>query len=190
MKLAIDLDSVLVQLLPTWLQRYNQEYQDQLCIEDITVWEMERLVRRECGPRIYRYLQEPGFFRTLPPVPKGPEILERLQEEGHEIFLATASPLHAATAMWDKLQWTQEHLPFLDPASLIFIHPKHLLQTDLLFDDSPTQLDHFPGISVAMDYPYNRGHGDYRVASWPEFYHLIHQLHKTQFERRICSSLA
>jgi len=176
MRLLIDMDSVLVQLLPAWLERYNRDYDDTLRVEDIHVWEMHQSVKSSCGNKIYEYLKEPGLYRNLLPMPEGPETVRRLMDEGHQVFLVTAPPLNSPHAVWDKLEWVREHLPFFALDHMIFCHQKWLLQGDILFDDCPTHLELFEQTSIAMSYPYNKGYGQIQVSSWPAFYAEIKKL--------------
>jgi 5'-nucleotidase len=182
MRLLLDLDGVLVEMLPSLLERYNQDYQDNVSIDQLDSWGLHRHVRPECGKKIYRYLLESGFYRNLPPVQGGPETVRQLHEEGYEIYVVTAAPLLSPTAIWDKQEWIRHYLPFLMEGSprVVFTHHKYLIQGDLLLDDSPENLDRFPQLSVAMDAPYNQGHGDHRVGSWPEFYRWLQQYNPAQ----------
>lgn len=180
MRLLLDMDSVLVQLMPYWLRLYNAEYNDNLTMDKITAWDMARFVKPECGNKIYEYLNQPGAFRDLEPMPHGPETVKALLEDGHEIFIVTAPPVRSSTAMWDKLEWVREHLPFFPEHHVIFCHPKYVIHGDILFDDSPINLAHFARIGVAMDYNYNKEEGVFRVNSWPEFKQLVDSLSKDE----------
>lgn len=176
MRLLIDMDSVLVQLLPTWLRWYNEEFEDTLAIKDITAWDMHSIVKPECGHQIYKYLDQPGAYRDLAPMPGGPLAIDTLLRRGHEVFIVTSPPYTSQTAVWDKLEWVREHLPFFDESHVIFCRRKFVVAGDVLFDDCPTHLKEFTGTAVAMDYAYNRGYGDYRVETWPAFLSLVEGL--------------
>lgn len=71
------------------------------------------------------------------------------------------------------------YLPLIPRENLIFTHRKELVRGNLLFDDSPNNLLQFKlkgGISVAMDYPYNREINCERVSSWLEFEDKVEHL--------------
>ncbi len=162
------MDSVTVDLMSKWFKRYNEDYQDQLLINEITNWDADLFVKPECGKKIYYYLSEPGFYRDLQPLPHAIEVLKRLALE-YTIFIVTTSPKNA---LIDKVEWVEEHLPFIGSSQIIFTHHKAQVKGDLLFDDAPHNLISFQksgGIAVAMDYPYNQKVNCNRVSDWLEF---------------------
>ena len=62
-KIGIDLDSTLNNLDKVWLDRYNNDYNDN--IKEWSQWDMEKIVKPECGKKIYNYLHEKNFFLNL-----------------------------------------------------------------------------------------------------------------------------
>lgn len=166
--LLIDMDSVIVDLMTEWHERYNRAYGDDLSVERIHCWQTENYVKPECGKKIYDILDEPGLFRHLKPLPDALDVLERLNAE-YDLLIVTSSRTHAYT---EKEQWVAEHLPFLPKENLIFAHRKDMIRGDLLFDDAPHNLRAFTAsgrVAVAMDYPYNRDVDVPRVTNWREF---------------------
>jgi 5'-nucleotidase len=167
-RLLIDMDSVIVDLMTTWHAMYNRDYDDDLHVGKLLCWDTAKYVKQECGERIYEYLDRPGLFRSLPPIPGAIETLKRLSQV-YEIVIVTSS---RKEAFRDKEEWVTEHLPFIGPRNLIFAHRKELIMGDLLFDDAPHNLEAFMAtgrIAIAMDYPYNRSVNCPRVANWSEF---------------------
>lgn len=166
--LLIDMDSVIVDLMTEWHNRYNRDYGDDLSVDRLQCWETEKYVKPECGIKIYDYLDEPGLFRHLKPLPHALEVLERLSRD-YDILIVTSSRTGAYT---EKELWVEEHLPFIGRHNLIFSHRKDMICGDVLFDDAPHNLEAFRAtgrLAVAMDYPYNRTVDVPRVTSWPEF---------------------
>ena len=172
--LLIDMDSVIVDLMTEWFQRYSQAYDDDLTVDSILCWQTEKYVKPECGAKIYDFLDEPGLFRHLKPLPGAIETLKRLSED-FDILIVTASRTHAYT---EKEQWVEEHLPFIGKRNLIFSHRKDMIRGDVLFDDAPPNLRAFAAtgrLAVAMDYPYNRDVDVPRVGNWAEFERYIRE---------------
>ncbi|MFO7173545.1 MAG: 5'(3')-deoxyribonucleotidase [Bacillota bacterium] len=171
--LLCDLDGICADLASKWLEHYNRDWNDNLTLDRITEWEWHRFVKPECGTRIYHYLNRPGFFADLRPIPGAVETLAALSERV-EIVVVTASPREA---MRDKVQWVRRHLPFVPRENIVITYRKDLVRGDFLFDDAPRNLRNFPGIRIMMDYPYNRDfHDCYRVHSWTEFRQLMERL--------------
>ncbi|TYR81232.1 5'(3')-deoxyribonucleotidase [Priestia megaterium] len=171
--LLIDMDSVICDLMTEWHSRYNRDYNDQLSVDKLKCWASEKYVKQECGDKIYDYLDEPGLFLQLEPLPHAIEVLKRLQQK-YEILIVTSSRTYAYT---EKEQWVEKHLPFIGKRNLIFTHRKDKVNGDLLFDDAPHNLIAFQSTgrtAIAMDYPYNRTVDVPRVANWLQFETYVH----------------
>lgn len=166
--LLIDMDSVICDLMTEWHKRYNQDYQDNLNVQKLQCWRSEDYVKEECGEKIYDYLDEPGLFLSLTPLPNAVEVLRRLSKQ-YEILIVSSSRTYAYT---EKEHWVEKHLPFIGKRNLIFTHRKDMIRGDLLFDDAPHNLLAFRETgrtAVAMDYPYNKDVDVPRVKSWKDF---------------------
>lgn len=168
--LLFDLDGICTNLAKKWLAVYNGDWDDDLTLEEIVAWEWHRFVKPACGKRIYHYLNHPGFFADLEPIPGCIETLRRLAPRT-ELVAVTASPREATAA---KMAWVRRHLPFVPAHNTVITHRKDLVRGDFLFDDAPRNLRHFQGVRILMDYPYNRDfHDCYRVKDWAEFGQLM-----------------
>lgn len=173
--LLIDMDSVIVDLMSAWCRRYNADWADNLTPADILTWEWEKYVKPECGRKIYQYLNEPGMFLHLDPLPHAVDVLERLSKR-YEVLIVTSA---RRSAMAEKDAWVTQHLPFIGRKNLIFAHRKDRVCGDLLFDDAPHNLEAFLRSgrrAVAMDYAYNRHVPCLRVKGWLEFEELVYRL--------------
>lgn len=168
--LLFDLDGICANLAKKWLEVYNRDWGDHLTTDDISAWEWHRFVKPECGKRIYHYLNRPGFFSDLEPIPGCVEVLRRLAHRT-ELVVVTASPKEAAEA---KIAWVRRHLPFVSRHNIVITYRKDLVRGDFMFDDAPRNLRHFQGIRLLLDYPYNREfHECYRVKDWEHFGQLM-----------------
>lgn len=169
------MDSVIVDFMSEWLDRYNRDYNDTLRPEDLLTWEAHRYVKQECGKKIYHYISTPGFYLAMKPIEGAVETLARLHER-FDIVIVTNSPL---TGYADKERWLKKYLPFIPRENLIFARRKDLIQGDLLFDDAPPNIQAYLRAGrpvVAMDYPYNRDLPCPRVQSWKEFEEFVERM--------------
>lgn len=166
--LLIDMDSVICDLMTEWHRRYNEDYDDNLSVEKLQCWKTEKYVKEACGTKIYEYLDEPGLFLNLQPLPGAIDVLHRLSNQ-FDIFIVSSSTTYAFT---EKELWVEKHLPFIGKHHLIFTHRKDMIRGDVLFDDAPHNLVAFKKTgrtAIAMDYPYNRHVDVERVHNWMEF---------------------
>lgn len=171
-RLLIDLDGTTVDMMKKWLDQYNKDYNDNLTVNDIKDWDTHKWVKKECGKKIYHYLSRPGFFRDLEPYPHAIDVLGRLSKD-FDVVIVTASPRIGHS---DKTLWVRNNLPFIPRRNIIFAHRKDLVRGDLLFDDSPDNLDAFPGITVALRHEYNKHVNSHLVGSWLEFEDFVLKL--------------
>lgn len=179
MKILVDMDGVLVDINSRWLDLYNRDYDDNLSIKDIKSFEIDKYVKPECGRKIFDYLRQDGFFYNLSPMPDAIYAMNELYERGYQLFICTATVMSSRTAAQDKIEWIKDNLPFLAnyPINMIITHHKYMINGDILFDDSPVNLQAFPGKTCKMKYPHNMDvYSDYEVNDWIEFLSVIEQL--------------
>lgn len=178
--LLIDMDNVVANLLKKWLNVYNERYGDSLTPEQINTWSLHKQATK-CSPiEFYDIIGAPGFFADLEVMPHAVEVIRRLHDIGHKIYFLTATPYNNPTGGYDKCNWVQKHFSFLEAdarARVIQAHHKHMVIGDLLFDDSPANLDAYPGTKIAMDWNFNREiKVDYRASNWLEFEKIIEKI--------------
>jgi len=178
--LLIDMDNVTANLLKKWLDVYNQTYGDTLTPDQITNWALHNQATKCSAADFYGIISRPGFFADLEVMPHAIDVVKRLHDIGHQIYFLTATPYNNPTGGYDKCNWVQQHFPFLDKDArnrVIQGHHKHMVKGDLLFDDSPSNLNAYPGTKVAMDWGFNKDViTNYRVKDWLEFEKIVHQI--------------
>src|SRR3990167_1827001 len=180
-RIALDCDGCIVDLLPQWLSMYNQETNENLQVSDIKEWDLFSQVKQ---PKILnKILLSKGFFQKPEPYLDVLEVLPKLlKDERFDIFIATQVPRSSPYAGWDKREWLRRWLPTFDLEKFISIHHKYLLQTDIILDDHPKHLKQWldedsTKVSVCMDHLYNReAVCSFRVNDWKEFSELLENL--------------
>lgn len=152
---------------------YNYLYNKNISPNEITEWDLSK----NMGDKGFEIFKQPGFFLNLKPIPDAIEYLSKLMTDGYDILIVTCPP--NGISMMDKKKWCEKYLSFIPKENIIMTCRKDLIKADLIFDDSPTNLESFNGIKVCMNRPYNKNAiCDYRVDSWGEFYNLINRLNK------------
>src|ERR1035437_6639185 len=149
-KIGIDLDSTLDNLETVWLEKYNEDYNDNL--KEWDNWELYKVIKPECGKKIFDYLREPGFFYNLDIKKDAKEVVAFLAEH-YDLYIVTA---YIPETCLDKTNWIKKHNLAIDQKNIIFINNKGLLQLDYLIDDGPHNFKDFKGKGVLLDMAYNR----------------------------------
>lgn len=163
LRIAFDLDGVLIQTHKVWLERYNQEYgsEKRLTYDEITDWDMTRFVAPSCGKRIYSFLRAHDFYTYAPPIEGAVDYCRSIMDAGHEVWFVTSG------AHLGKYEWLERHgLTTLadggvKATNIITIDNKAFLVPlfDLLVDDcAETCLawERAGGTAVLFDQPWNQ----------------------------------
>ena len=74
-------------------------------------------------------------FSTFEPIKGAIDGVKKLEEMGHDLFIATTPPWNHPDAWGQKRNWVEKHLPTLK-RKMVLTHRKDLLIGDILIDDS------------------------------------------------------
>lgn len=176
-RIAVDQDQVLADLLGEWLYRYNNDYNDNLQKDQISTWDWHKLVKPECGKKIYSYLDDPDIFESLNVIDGSQEVVEELSER-YEIFVVTA-PWNINNVI-PKYRWLKRHFPFIDERNYVFTRNKSIVGANWLIDDKVANFKGFNGISLLFDAPHNQTEKGYtRMLNWKmirDYFHVRESL--------------
>ena len=161
MLFLVDLDGTTVDFVGPLIGAHNKKTGDNLCRKDINKWDL-----REFGIENETW-QVPGFFRNLPLLEGAKEVLWKMYQNGHKIWIVT-NGMKIDFIEKDKADWVKENLPFV--RGIIFTDKKHELPADgILIDDCPEYLEKFKGTTIKMNTPYNAHvKADYEVDDWQD----------------------
>jgi 5'-nucleotidase len=153
--IAIDLDSTLNTLDQDWIDAINKEYGTTLKVSDMKSWDPNTWKPEGCE-NVFECFKTPGWFDSLGVQPQAREVVHWLSQH-YDLYIATA---YHPNACVDKTNWVKRHFPMIDDQHIIFINPKHLLNTDYLIDDGPHNVEAFKQTGVLVDAPWNQHLGD------------------------------
>ena len=91
-------------------------------------------LEKELGKKVHR----PDLvldFTTFEPMKGAIEAVKKLEEMGHDLFIATTPPWDHPDSWGQKRNWIQKHLPTLK-RKMFLTHRKDKLKGDILIDDS------------------------------------------------------
>lgn len=154
MRIYVDMDGVIVNLMHGWLPALNEMTGRDVTVEDVYMWGLEHVYDIPFN-KLRKPLHKPGFWVNLPPYKDAINFIETLENMGHQVYIATA-PFPSENCAHEKKAWFEINLPFLPHNRLILIHDKHLLKGAMLVDDKPQNLTRFDGMRVLFDQPWNR----------------------------------
>ncbi len=177
--LLIDMDAILVNMLPPWLEKYNEATGENVQLSDVKEYNLTKVCTN--AETLDAILHEDGFFYDMEPMPHAILAMQVLMEAGYDIVIVTQPPRgtlykHPTTpdellkllddpepefAVRDKRRWMKKYFPGYGLENMIFCHRKDMIRGDLLFDDKPDHLIHWKeanpgGITATLDWGYNR----------------------------------
>lgn len=158
MIIAVDIDGVVANLIPTWLRYYNEDFQDNLQLQDIIRYEISECVKPEARASIHNYLKTEYLYKFVLPIPGALQGINILKSLGHRIVYVTQA-IHCPGRKFPWLvEWgflkEDNHNDYVEMAD------KSLIHADILIEDSIIQIQRFRGnaaILLAGEYqPWNQ----------------------------------
>ena len=160
MRIGIDCDDVINNLVEVWIEKYNLDYNDNIKIEDIKTWDIGDYTK--AGKDFYKYLGDGETFKNLSIKDGAAEVIEKLCEN-NEVYIVTANASYNTGVCDDKVNFIKKFMPFFQIKNIIFINNKSLLDLDVLIDDGLHNFEGFKGRKIVFDRPWNR---DYKERHW------------------------
>ena len=176
MRILVDMDDTLEQLLKAWVNRVNEKFGRQATLEDIVDWNVAKAYPGLTRKEVYDVTYEPGFWESVEPMPGAAEALKHFMAEGHEVYVVTATePEHVEEKM-NRLLF--RYFPFLTWSQVILTGRKQLIRGDVLIDDGIHNLEGGDYKKILFTAAHNRfydaeAHGMIRVNTWEEAVEVI-----------------
>lgn len=180
--LTFDMDSITVDMMPSWVKKYNDATGESIVCDNIATWGWaDQTKNPELCNEIIEY---DGFFEHLPAISGAIECINKLRDKAHVVFL-TQPPRKSNFAVRDKKRWIANNFPDFDMQDIIFAHRKYMIFSDLLFDDNADHLKRWKEfvspykdcIAATISYKYNLDYkADWRFekeTAWTEFYNKV-----------------
>lgn len=177
MKILIDCDDVIWDLITPWLEKYNHTYNDTLTVSQITDWDITKFVKPECGRKIYNLLDN-YIYDSVIEIPHAKETIDWLRTKGHNIFFVTSGFHFRKAAFLVKHGFSlAKHTLYAD--DIIFCRDKSMINGDAIIDD---RMKNLTGHRIKLLYqrPWNKSepptHGIIQVCNWLEIQHVFYDI--------------
>lgn len=154
---AIDLDGVIWDMLPAWIELYNDVFNDNLTIDQIQTYDIERYTKCDKASLLY-LLERDDFWEKITIPNKTVRALEDLQNNEKVELLIVTNTSHR-TAL-HKFQRLFQLLPTLKESQIITTSRKDLIKADILIDDWEDNLKEMAkskqGVPILITHTYNK----------------------------------
>lgn len=182
--IVTDMDDVLVDLLPCWVNTLNSRYGLTVSVEDINEWDMTKHFPTLCSKQIFEVLGEVDFWSSVTPKEGSVEGLKKLIDAGYTVYVCTATHYKNLKVKLDNC--LLKHFSYLTYKDIIMSHNKQMISCDYIIDDYPQNIVNHKALSFLMDAPHNRNckesHYNFRITSMMEVYDIIKKLENLENE--------
>jgi 5'(3')-deoxyribonucleotidase len=184
-KIAFDFDEVLFPTLEKVLEVYNQRYNANIELSQITTYNIYDSLSSEVADEIVSLFVEKNIYNNLQPYKGSVKAVKSLADKGHELYVATASDIK--NMEW-KEKLLQRYFPFIPKENLIRIHNKKLLNVDVLIEDKLDNLIQTFAERVCFNQPWNQDkntdyvYSIYRIHNWGEMNNIINTIERKEKE--------
>lgn len=163
-RIAIDMDEVIADVLPKFLDIYYQLFNVRLQTQDY--WG-KKVYQINGADQIRSYLHDKGFFLDLPVMPGSQETVQWLMQY-YDVYITTAA-MEFRSSFEDKYDWIERHFPFIHWKNIVFCGDKSIIQADYMIDDHAFNLRTFNGKGLLYTASHNiHETGFTRVNNWQE----------------------
>jgi 5'(3')-deoxyribonucleotidase len=165
-RIAIDMDDVMADAAGRFIEYAEMRLGKKILPIDLhnRTWAEVAGVSQEV---VRKWLFEEGFFRGMRVMPHSQEVIKKLMEK-YEVFIVSAAT-EFPNSLKEKLEWLNEHFPYISWTHTVFCGHKYMIQADYLIDDHEKNLVRFPGKPILFSAPHNLLLNDYtRVNDWHE----------------------
>lgn len=180
MTILVDADDVVENLCDCWVALLNKRYGTNVTSKYITSWDVSLAFPALNREQVFGVLAEDDLWDMIEPVPGAQETLQRLYNDGHEIYIVSASDYRSCSAKFGRIL---SFFPWLKWDHVIIASNKQMIKGDVLIDDNPCNLVGGGYQKLLFDRPHNRcfdefENGIIRVRTWDEVYSIIQNLRR------------
>lgn len=160
-RILCDIDGVLADLLPAWLDVWTARSGQRIHPLEVTRYNFAAMAN---DPVAFQQALARVAYGQVRPFTWGIEGVERLRAMGHQLRFISYVPGEAHKHFAQKARWLERHVPGFAPSELIFCgsSEKQYVAGDILIEDYPKSLDewlaaHPISRGFLIDQLYNQG---------------------------------
>ena len=186
MIIGVDFDNILFPTTQVVLDMYNKQHHESLTLNDITTYSFYECLDSSVADKIIELFVNKKVYDNLKPLKGAVETLKKLANQGHEIYILTATDTRNLIF---KEELLKKFFPFIPKDNLVRIYKKQLFYVDVLIEDNLEQLKNSICDRVLLDYPYNQDtSADYafdihRCTSWAQIMNVVDKIIKKESDK-------
>lgn len=173
----VDIDDVMIDLLPAWVDRLNRMHSLSVSVDDITEWNMAKAFPTLNNDEIYEPFNSKLFWRTVKPKIGAVESLKLLSDEGYTIMPCSTTYYKCVEPKFEYV--VKKYFPFISWNDVIITAHKDMISGHFLIDDGVHNLTSEKQFKILFSAPHNQNceiNNDsmVRANSWADVVNIIH----------------
>ena len=179
MTILVDMDDVLEDFIEGFVDFVNKRHGTSVTPEDIREWDMTKAFKTIPKEKLYSAEFEEDIWNNVKPKKGAPETLKKLIDEGHRVYVVTATYYQSLRAKMDNVLF--RYFPYLKWEDVIITFNKQMIKGDVLIDDGPHNLIGGDYKKILFDSYHNKNFdessiGAVRAYDWDDIYRLIKEM--------------
>lgn len=183
MVIAVDCDDVLCNLQEVVVKIFNERYGTYYTLHDFTEYDIMNVLPTADAVKMRSIYGEPGLYDHIKPSPGAQEVLQKLINMGHTVYIVTDAIPETYS---EKIEFIQRFFPYIDTAHIVSMKHKHLFKCDVMVEDNMTNLlagQHY--FRCVMNWPWNQSskdwvYGIYRCYGWDDVLAAINEINELE----------
>lgn len=169
-----------------WIDALNKTYIANVKVSDVNNWDISPLFPSVPKKDLFKPIDNPEFWNNVKPLDGSVEYIKRLIDDGHEVYVVTASHPNTVKPKLEKV--LRVYFPYIPYKNVIIAHNKQMIKGDILIDDAPHNLIGGDYLKLLMTAQHNLGfdaieNDMIRVDSWEHAYRVISDIAERYIDR-------
>ena len=174
--ILIDVDDTIENLCDAWCKRLNKIHGTNVNWWDIEQWDLSVYFPKLTRLQLFAPLLEDDFWKTVKPKDKAAYYMQKLINDGYEIFLCTSTHYTNVKAKFEYV--IKPYFPFIEWERVIVCDKKQMIKADYLVDDGIHNLVDGDYKKILFTAPHNKNcdvekYGFHRADNWEQVYDII-----------------
>lgn len=179
MVITVDVDDTICNLQEVVVDLFNKRFGSNYTINDFTEYDIMNVLSTQDAIVMKDIYGESGLYNKVKPMPGAQDVLEKLINLGHQVYLVTAA---IPKTYGEKVAFIKRFFPYIDDSHIVAMKHKHMFRADIMVEDNLQALlagQHYHRILVNR--PWNQSSKDWvyginRCNNWSEILEVVNKI--------------
>lgn len=182
-KIALDLDDVICN--GGFMYLINDFLHSNYTEKDVKGYYMQELIPKEKEEEWRKYFVNHNLYEHVNFLDGAYDVIKKLNDK-YDLYIISAyiskdMPESSASMLYNKFNWLNKNLPFIDSEKYVFTSKKELFECDIRIDDKVSNLEGDAELKLLFDSYHNKQYskeelnnmGIVRVNGWKDIENIL-----------------